>query len=67
MEIKILTGISEGLARRVEQFTIENFYTEREKTPEGQTNGMIAPINSSKIFKEIIGSKEKFHIGSGNW
>lgn len=31
------------------------------------TSGMIAPINSSKIFKEIIGSKEKFHIGSGNW
>lgn len=31
------------------------------------TNGMIASINSSRIFKEIIGSKEKFHIGSGNW
>jgi predicted N-acetyltransferase YhbS len=31
------------------------------------TSGMIAPINSSRIFKEIIGSKEKFHIGSGNW
>lgn len=31
------------------------------------TNGMIAPINSTEIFKEIISSKQKFHIGHGNW
>jgi len=42
------------------------YYSRSGRLYEG-TSGMIAPINSSKIFKEIIGSKEKFHIGNGNW
>lgn len=65
--MKILTELPDELAERIERFTYENFYTEKEKTLEGQANGMIAPINSTEIFKEIIGSEEKFHIGSGNW
>lgn len=30
-------------------------------------NGMLAPIMSSNIFEEILISRQKFHIGSGNW
>jgi predicted N-acetyltransferase YhbS len=32
-----------------------------------RTSGMIAPINSPEIFKEIISSKQKFHIDHSNW
>jgi hypothetical protein len=32
-----------------------------------ESNGMIAPLNSPGIFKEIIASKQKLHLGPGNW
>lgn len=32
-----------------------------------ENNGMIAPLNSLKIFKEVLNSKEKLHLGAGNW
>jgi predicted acetyltransferase len=32
-----------------------------------QNNGMIAPINSREIFEEVLRSKEKLHLGNGNW
>jgi GNAT superfamily N-acetyltransferase len=30
-------------------------------------NGMIALLNSSIIFEEVINSKHKLHLGQGNW
>jgi predicted GNAT family N-acyltransferase len=30
-------------------------------------NGMIAPVNSLDIFKEVLQSTQKLHLGSGNW
>jgi predicted GNAT family N-acyltransferase len=30
-------------------------------------NGMIALINSSSIFKEVLSSKHRLHLGQGNW
>jgi predicted acetyltransferase len=32
-----------------------------------QKNGMIAPVNSPEIFKEVLHSEEKLHLGKGNW
>lgn len=32
-----------------------------------QNNGMIAPVNSGEIFKEVLHSEEKLHLGKGNW
>ena len=32
-----------------------------------QKNGMIAPINSPGLFKEVLHSEEKLHLGKGNW
>lgn len=32
-----------------------------------QKNGMIAPLNSHKIFRKVLHSKQKFHLGLGNW
>jgi len=32
-----------------------------------QNNGMIAPINSREIFEEVLRSKDKLHLGNGNW
>lgn len=32
-----------------------------------ESNGMIAPLTSQSIFKEIIASKQKLHLGPGNW
>lgn len=32
-----------------------------------QNNGMIAPINSHEIFEDVLHSKEKLHLGNGNW
>jgi predicted N-acetyltransferase YhbS len=29
--------------------------------------GMIAPLNSSIIFEEVLGSEHKLHLGQGNW
>jgi predicted acetyltransferase len=31
------------------------------------TDGMIAPIHSEPIFKQIVETKEPFDIGKGNW
>ncbi len=30
-------------------------------------NGMIAPLNSTKIFNDVLKSEEKLHLGKGNW
>ncbi len=30
-------------------------------------DGMIAPIKSKKLFKQILNSAKKFDIGTGNW
>jgi predicted GNAT family N-acyltransferase len=32
-----------------------------------ESNGMIAPLKSPSIFKEIIASRQKLHLGPGNW
>lgn len=32
-----------------------------------EKNGMIAPINSTTMFEEVLNSKEKLHLGIGNW
>ncbi|UCE21929.1 MAG: GNAT family N-acetyltransferase [Candidatus Aminicenantes bacterium] len=32
-----------------------------------EINGMIAPLNSFKIFEDVLHSTEKLHLGSGNW
>jgi predicted GNAT family N-acyltransferase len=29
--------------------------------------GMIAPLNSSLIFEEVLSSKQKLHLGQGDW
>lgn len=30
-------------------------------------NGMIAPLNSPGVFETVLNSKEKLHLGRGNW
>lgn len=30
-------------------------------------NGMIAPLNSREIFDDVLHTKEKLHLGKGNW
>jgi len=42
------------------------FYGQSGKLYE-QENGMIASINSREIFEEVLHSKEKLHLGNGNW
>jgi len=32
-----------------------------------ETNGMVAPVKSLDLFKEILNSKQRLHLGSGNW
>ena len=32
-----------------------------------ETNGMIAPVESLDLFKEILSSEQKLHLGKGNW
>ncbi len=32
-----------------------------------EKNGMIAPLNSRGLFEEILTSKQKLHLGPGNW
>jgi len=32
-----------------------------------ENNGMIAPINSSRLFEKVLHSKQKLHLGLGNW
>lgn len=32
-----------------------------------ERKGMIAPINSPSIFEEVLHSREKLHLGPGNW
>lgn len=32
-----------------------------------ENNGLIAPLNSLGIFKEMLNSKKKLHLGAGNW
>jgi len=32
-----------------------------------EINGMIAPLNSFEIFKEVLQSSRKLHLGPGNW
>lgn len=32
-----------------------------------ETNGMIAPVKSLGLFKEILNSEQKLHLGKGNW
>ncbi len=31
------------------------------------SDGMIAPVNSTELFEEIIHSQQKLHLGTGNW
>lgn len=31
------------------------------------SHGMIAPVNSKDLFGEILNSKQKLHLGVGNW
>jgi len=42
------------------------YYGRSGKLYEG-SNGMIAPLNSQSLFEEILDSKEKLHLGLGNW
>jgi GNAT superfamily N-acetyltransferase len=42
------------------------YYGRSGKLHEGH-NGMIAPLNSSIIFEEVLSSKHKLHLGQGNW
>ena len=30
-------------------------------------NGMIAPLNSSSVFEEVLSLTHKLHLGQGNW
>jgi hypothetical protein len=32
-----------------------------------ENNGMIAPLNSLRVFEAVLKSKEKLHLGRGNW
>lgn len=32
-----------------------------------ETNGMIAPVKSLDLYKEILNSDQKLHLGKGNW
>ena len=32
-----------------------------------ETNGMVAPVKSLDLFKEILNSEQKLHLGKGNW
>lgn len=32
-----------------------------------ESNGMIAPLNSQEIFKMVLHSAQKLHLGPGNW
>jgi predicted GNAT family N-acyltransferase len=31
------------------------------------SKGMIAPLNSSSIFEEVLSSEQKLHLGKGDW
>ncbi|UCE41824.1 MAG: GNAT family N-acetyltransferase [Candidatus Aminicenantes bacterium] len=42
------------------------FYGQSRRLHE-QNNGMIAPINSRKIFNRVLRSRKKLHLGNGNW
>jgi len=42
------------------------YYGRSGKLHEGH-NGMIASLNSSSIFEEVLSSKHKLHLGKGNW
>jgi len=42
------------------------YYGRSGKLHEGH-NGMIAPLNSSSMFEEVLNSKQKLHLGQGNW
>ncbi len=42
------------------------YYGRSGKMYEGN-NGMIAALNSSSIFEEVLSSKHKLHLGQGNW
>lgn len=58
-----------SLYRRVGFFPLNkpyNFYGQSGRLHE-QNNGMIAPLNSRKIFNEVLRSKQKLHLGPGNW
>jgi predicted acetyltransferase len=32
-----------------------------------ENNGMIASLNSPSLFEEVLNSKQKLHLGNGNW
>ncbi|UCC41609.1 MAG: GNAT family N-acetyltransferase [Candidatus Aminicenantes bacterium] len=32
-----------------------------------ETNGFIAPVKSLDLFKKILNSEQKLHLGKGNW
>lgn len=42
------------------------YYGRSGKLYEGH-KGMIAPLNSSSIFEEVLSSKQKLHLGKGDW
>lgn len=42
-------------------------YTGRSGRLYEETNGMVAPIKSPGLFEEILSSKDKLHLGHGNW
>ncbi len=39
----------------------------RSKRLHEQHNGMIAQLNYREIFEEVLHSREKLHLGNGNW
>jgi len=60
------TGSLYGRAGFVPLSKPYSFYGRSGKLHE-QNNGMIAPLNSREIFEEVLRSKEKLHLGPGNW
>ncbi len=42
------------------------YYGRSGKLYEGH-KGMIAPLNSSSIFEEVLSTKHKLHLGKGDW
>jgi len=60
------TGYLYGQVGFVPLNKLYTYYGRSGKLHEGY-NGMIAPLNSSSIFEEVLSSKHKLHLGKGNW
>ena len=60
------TGSLYGQVGFVPLNKLYTYYGRSGKLHQGN-NGMIAPLNSPNIFEDVLKSREKLHLGQGNW